>query len=307
MSDSKKSIRWGYLPDEILTQIFSFLPIKSIIICTSVSKTWKSLIQNPTFISTHLHHSHNKIKNNLLLLRLSRNDKKVYTLHKEGDLDFTEYTSFDSPFHGPHLQHPHHYVIDTCNGLLCLSNGSPNLANKLFLWNPCVRKLLQFPIPRVTFDIYGMHPASFGFGFDPKTNDYKVVRILPIFSFPLDSGISRPVVEVFSLSTGEWRMLSASASLPPICAIISSGPPAFANGALHWIAITNDNKPFVSVFDLGDEVFRQIQLPELPSYSVRMVNSAWVVAKWCVGDSLFGFNVFTDFIKYLILPAMLAL
>ena len=89
--------------DEILTHIFTFLPIKSTIICTSVSKTWKSLIQSPTFISTYLHHSHTK--NNLLLLRLSRNDKQVYTLHKEGDLDFTEHTSFDSPLHGPHLQH----------------------------------------------------------------------------------------------------------------------------------------------------------------------------------------------------------
>ena len=73
MSDSNESIGWEYLPDEILTRIFTFLPIKSIIICTSVSKTWKSLIQNPTFISTHLHHSHNKIKNNLLLLSLSDN------------------------------------------------------------------------------------------------------------------------------------------------------------------------------------------------------------------------------------------
>uniref|UniRef100_A0A7N2L693 Uncharacterized protein n=1 Tax=Quercus lobata TaxID=97700 RepID=A0A7N2L693_QUELO len=37
-------------------------------------------------------------------------------------------------------------------------------------------------------------------------------------------------------------MLSASASLPPICAISSLGPPAFANRTLHWIAVTNDKK-----------------------------------------------------------------
>nr|XP_023884327.1 uncharacterized protein LOC111996579 [Quercus suber]POE70680.1 f-box protein [Quercus suber] len=155
MSDSKKSIGWGYLPDEILTHIFTFLPIKSIITCTSVSKTWKSLIQNPTFIFTHLHHSHNKIKNNLLLLRLSRNGKEVYTLHKEDDPDFTEYTSFDSPFHAPHLQSPHHNIVGTCNGLLCLSDFLPNIADELFRWNPCVRKLLQFPIRRVAFDTQG--------------------------------------------------------------------------------------------------------------------------------------------------------
>ena len=46
-------------------------------------------------------------------------------------------------------------------------------------------------------------------------------------------------------------MLSASASLPPICAISSLGPPAFANGALHWIAIINDKKPFVFGVQFG--------------------------------------------------------
>ena len=53
------------------------------------------------------------------------------------------------------------------------------------------------------------------------------------------SGFSPYLVDVYSLSTGEWRMLSASASLPPT---ISSLPPAFANGALHWIALTNNKK-----------------------------------------------------------------
>ena len=46
------------LPDEIQTHIFVFLPIKSMVICTSVSKTWKSFILNSTFISIHLHHSY---------------------------------------------------------------------------------------------------------------------------------------------------------------------------------------------------------------------------------------------------------
>ncbi|KAK9987345.1 hypothetical protein SO802_032296 [Lithocarpus litseifolius] len=237
-------------------------------ICTSVSKTWKSLIQNPTFISTHLHHSHNK-NQNLFLLSVSRIGKQFYTLHKEDDddPDFIEYTSFDSPFHAPHLQHPHHrtyYACGTFNGLICLSYGLRNRAEVIFLWNPCVRKFLQLPYPDVTVGTHGASCTSFGFGFDPKTNDYKVVRILYILCGHLYLVKSRPVVDVYSLSTGEWRILSASASLPPICAVTSCSPPAFANGALHWIAVADDNKQFVLVFDLGDEVFRQILLPELP-------------------------------------------
>ena len=62
--------------------------------------------------------------------------------------------------------------------------------------------------------------------------------------------------------------------------------PAFANGALHWIALRNDNKQFVLVFDLGDEVFRQILLSELPSYTGRMV---WTHVS-VYGNSIAGFQ-----------------
>ena len=135
-----------------------------------------------------------------------------------------------------------------------------------------MRKFPQLPSPNVNFDTRSLSHASSGFGFDPKSNDYKVVRILCILlRSPFEFGKCRLEVDVYSLSTGEWRMLSASASLPPIWGILRRERPAFANGALHWIALRNDNKQFVLVFDLGDEVFRQIPLPELPSYTGRMV------------------------------------
>ena len=88
-------------------------------------------------------------------------------------------------------------------------------------------------------------------------------------------------------------MLSASASLPPICAISSLRPPAFANGALHWIAIINDKKPFVLVFNLGDEVFCQILLPEFPGKMVWTRILAY-------GNSIAGFQkmVGSDQINY---------
>ncbi|KAL4607790.1 hypothetical protein ACB092_09G200300 [Castanea dentata] len=107
MSDddnNNKLIRRESLPSEIATDIFLRLPIKSIIICTSVSKSWKSLIQNPTFISTHLHHSHNKNKNLLLFSLYSHAHKESYALHNEDDPDFT--------------QHARHLSMGLCNILL---------------------------------------------------------------------------------------------------------------------------------------------------------------------------------------------
>ena len=130
-----------------------------------------------------------------------------------------------------------------------------------------------------------MFHASIGFGFDLKTNAYKLVRILSTLHSRCDGfGKSQPVVvEVYSLSTSEWRMLSASASLPPMCGILIRGPQAFANGALHLIAITNDKTPFVLVFDLGDEVFYQILLPELP-WKMKWIHV------FVYGNSITGFQ-----------------
>ena len=54
MSDSKKSTRMGYLPDEILTHIFTFLPIKSIIICTSVDHPCQITINIKNLVSCHV-------------------------------------------------------------------------------------------------------------------------------------------------------------------------------------------------------------------------------------------------------------
>ena len=102
-NNNNKLIRWESLPYEIATDIFLRLPIKSIIICTSVSKAWKSQIQNPTFISTHLHHSHNKNKNLLVFNLYSQTHKESYALHNKDDPNFTQLARFDYPFYVPFL------------------------------------------------------------------------------------------------------------------------------------------------------------------------------------------------------------
>ena len=272
MSDNEE--RWDSLPDEILTHIFLSLPIKSIIICTSVSKTWNSLIQNSTFISTHLHHSYTNNNHNLLLFKLvtqpvnpqsTDNNKEVYLLYKEDDDDgFTEELTRFEP--NNHIFH----VVGTCNGVLCLSNDIFNFnTDRFLLWNPCVRKFLQLPHSNIrcathtNADFY----ASIGFGFDATTNDYKVVRLL---TFACTS--RRTEVEIYSLSTSEWRMLSSGLALQCALGPRPRQPRAFLNGALHWVAFraisVNKTHHFVLVFDLGDEVFREILLPEeLPPYT----------------------------------------
>ncbi|KAM4103210.1 hypothetical protein ACJW30_06G062200 [Castanea mollissima] len=283
---SDKEPMWDSLPPEILTHVFLQLPIKSIVTCTSVSKKWKSLIQNPSFISTHLHH-HSSSNNHLLLFRLCPNEdticekheREVYTLYWEED--FNEHTRFDSPFpaqSGSVILR----VVGTCNGLVCLARDLLSYDCSYILWNPCVRKFTRTSKPIVSYCTHGGFEETTGFGFDSKTNDYKVVRVVRLLDREDEDGSSLKV-EVYSLATDEWRMVTTG--LPSGCVVRGREPLAFVNGALHWIAFrrttTNNFQSFVMVFDLGDEVFREIALPEFlngfdgDQYWVRMCISVY--------------------------------
>jgi len=52
-SHSKPSPPSATLPDKLITEILSRLPVKSLIQMKSVCKSWKTLISNPSFIKIH--------------------------------------------------------------------------------------------------------------------------------------------------------------------------------------------------------------------------------------------------------------
>ena len=78
------------LPEELLMEILSRLPVKYLLRFRSVSKYWFSLIQNPSFISLN----HNRAQNNhcLLVKRLLHGDGVLSLVPNEdpiNDLDIS--------------------------------------------------------------------------------------------------------------------------------------------------------------------------------------------------------------------------
>ena len=130
-----------------------------------------------------------------------------------------------------------------------------------------------------------------GFGFDSKNNDYKVVSVL--FHIQTDIPEYQCEVEVYSLSTGEWRMVTVS--LPNCDLFLHTKQKGSVNGALHWLAYrhTDDRNIhcFILAFDLGDEVFREIVLPEIMGFgdganiSVYGNSIAFFLRKECLNVS----------------------
>ena len=261
MSDSPprrkpKQLSSEHLPYDVVFDILTQLPVKSLIKFRCVSKSWNSMITKPDFIKTHFDIakslSHNNKNNNKgYLLYMPENDDFFFLLRKElctvvcnSDRTFTEISRFQIPI-------THVRIVGFSNGMFCLHNFYNNV---LYLWNPSIRKFKMLPNPHLTHPSYRRR-VVLGFAYHSQNNDYKILRILIFYN-------KRAEAEVYTLSTDSWRKVQFELNIGSIDEIVESYC-FFFNGALHSIASSQDYK-FILSFDLNDERFREIMLP--PNY-----------------------------------------
>ncbi|XP_012070625.1 F-box protein At3g07870 isoform X2 [Jatropha curcas] len=215
-----------YLPEEVIIQILHNLPVKSLIKCTSVCKLWHSLIKNPNFISAQIAKTSSiNIKSNPNPLLLSHFDDNQYSLGFDNQ-EFKDYMPLHFPFKSD-ARYFQAVAVGYSNGLLCLCDRRETLSRMI------------------------MHLDDCGKIQEPKIQ-----------------------IEIYSLNLNLWKIITGNA---PTCWIekqmVNRCPlqnAAYVNNALHWIAYySNDStddhgslfRYFILVFDLKDEVFREIMLP----------------------------------------------
>lgn len=265
------------LPEELVIEILTRVPVKSLVRFTLVSKSWYALITSPNFITTHLTKIQaQKIPNNpslLLIRRYTKDDKKEhYTINPDDEEDRDENGGGNGQFarKSMELDFPfksligYFRIVGTCNGLVCLSDDLFGTTKPIILWNPSVRKSVTSPAPTINPPLPYMFVL--GFGVDSR-QDYKVVRI--VYHRDGEFGfLVPPEVEVYSLRMGFWRRIM-NVNIK-VCIVEFLWSQAFVNGAVHWIAYRrrgNDDNggsfgSLVLSFDVDNEVFNEIMLPE---------------------------------------------
>jgi F-box interacting protein len=281
------------LPEDLLMEILSRLPVKSLMRCKCVSKSWYALVTNPSFISKHLKISHNLNRGAAILrlgggldqLRLSTLSNE--TLEVSGDVDLSQWfhdeVSMVSMF-GP------------CNGILCLSGTLWNMRDgysdydRLVLWNPATRESKMVPpFPRQQDLDFLTH---IGFGFDPKTNDYKVVRIMNFL-------FQHCEVQVYHLSTNSWRVLDSSPN--PSYFIHPPRFSSYLNGVYYWWARVHEDgymgRQFLFSFDMSNEVFQEVLPPPFEGHNcidqdIAVINETVTLILPCNFD--IELNVWTE-------------
>ncbi|GKB38113.1 F-box domain containing protein, partial [Tanacetum coccineum] len=160
---------FDYIPFEIQSDIIKRLRVKSLAQFRSVSKQWKSFIDNPKFIKNY----HTNPKHHLLV---RYNHVPTYT----SIIDDNTFPGQKFPITAPEPLNllKFTFTLGSVDGLLgfCGLYKDEDLETMMvFLWNPSVRKCVGIVIPNAVDLQFGY--TRIGFGVCSNTSDPKLVKI----------------------------------------------------------------------------------------------------------------------------------
>ncbi|XP_059436778.1 F-box/kelch-repeat protein At3g06240-like [Corylus avellana] len=262
------------LPEDLVTQILLWLPVVSLLRFKCVCKSWYALITHQNFVRKHL--LRNKNSNTHLLLSTFNKTMDDYVI---STISYEELQiSLTHPLPRTYFENSENFcisVVGSYNGLVCLHVYD---TLKVVIWNPTTRETKVVPesnLPIFAPAGYFTRIQDMGFGFDAKTNDYKIINFVSMYEPIYDAYSMKDVKEirfqkeVYSLSTDSWRKVDG-----PQC-FISDGTFTYTTGMGSWLAYVEDPKLFVLSFDMSDEVFLKTPLPDnVTGHSLFMLNES---------------------------------
>ena len=184
------------VPDDVVFDILTRLPVKSLIRFRCVSISWNSIITNPSFITTHFSFNLNQSKS---LSNNTHNGFLQFSYKSSRELCTLVCNSYKTLTHVSKFQIPilTHRIAAFCNGLFCLANFDDELSHIIYLWNPSVRKFKKL-IAETRLKGILVVGVNFGLAYHPQNNDFKLLRLVCYGKKPSS------VAEIFTLSTDSW-------------------------------------------------------------------------------------------------------
>ncbi|KAJ4730161.1 F-box protein [Melia azedarach] len=241
------------LPFPILMDIFSRLPINTILQIRSVCKTWFALLSDPYFAEIHLARAPLSlmILTNFCQMICSNSLEPLYKMNQ------------NQKQNGQNIPGKRFSLLTSCNGLLC-SHEFSYKKEVVSICNPILGEYLVLPqLERNRVD-----RRIRGFGFSQSSKQYKVIQTLNYKNQAVESNNFQ--VEIHTIGMDTWRNIG---DLP--YQLIQPYYGALLNGVFHWYAHSHDNKTaFMCSFDLGKEEFQSFPGPPIQGFGkCRPANS----------------------------------
>ncbi|MCL7050620.1 hypothetical protein MKW94_021713 [Papaver nudicaule] len=259
----KKSGHIKNLPDDILLDILSRLPVESVLDCKLVCKKLQKLLHDRRSFFANMHASRqlnqlygkgaDKLDTSLLFGCTTGdtwhvslfygglyNDK----INTDGKYEFKK--TLKKVRHPPmHHDLPQQYMVGSCNGLVCLGRNHHHRVDPIYIYNPVTGEYIN--LPKLIIPKESTYPRiARGFGYVSSTNEYKVVRIF----YPGHDTTGQ--VQVYTLGSGcGWR--TKSTSFPRVNLDV---PASFVDGSLYWFYRSD-----VYAYDLAKEEMRTVPSP----------------------------------------------
>ncbi|XVE50542.1 hypothetical protein DITRI_Ditri01bG0171100 [Diplodiscus trichospermus] len=285
--------------ENVLANILARLPVKSLLVCKSVCKHWRQLINCQAFTNLQLLWS----KNHSLYIVYPYMDiiMKLYLVKHSGEI--TRTIAFPYCNNLSTLT-----IICSFDGLLCCINYSWKVDSGMIvedvtdleirICNPATRKALLLPKGSPSEE-----NPSIGVAFGPQINEYKIFRFFCPKRISLakrKSNANHRQCEVYSSSTGSWSVIGCV----PYCPMHSSHSPlgsnhVFVNGNIYWfIASDEDNmipgsiltvdiEETLGTIDLPNEVTEHSYLVDLEGHLslVAVYDEDGIVNIWILEDN----------------------
>ncbi|KAJ4823548.1 hypothetical protein Tsubulata_050980 [Turnera subulata] len=250
------------LPQEIVEEILSWLPIESIMTCRRVCKSWCKTIKDPSFVNLQLKRSRDQPLSYVLQdtgigrfsSRWSQSGGKLFFLGTTEGEKAKELSKIPLLGGGSVKRRS----ISSCNGLLCIA-PTDDSETPIVVCNPITKEHTVLPKPE---DIgqYGFG-NQVGIGFDASSNKYKVARM---YYLTANDNESYSFCEIITVGEDKsWRKIDLPFNGGFKVIPTESGGAVFWEGALHWICVHVEDRQwaalFILRFDISKEEFQFIQ------------------------------------------------
>ena len=252
-----------HFPEEVVAEILLRLPVKSLIKFKSVCRSWRTLINDPSFAKRHLRFNANRVSSSAVLyltwFRLVAADSYMFeqvhalvTLSRGGcggneDVDDDQLPCTTEILDLPSIPGTGKEELrsgDLCNGVLWFRGTTGAV-----LYNPANREFKILPRRFPDYLVSGE-----GFGYDSKANDYKFVRIRVSVS------TKEHFAEVYTIGSDSWREIKIDPK-PPLLAFLHQSKGLHYKGICYWLGTSGDRLTIVC-FDMSSEEFYTIPLSD---------------------------------------------